>query len=140
MKKVMLVVFVLAGMVLVQGCAKTVTGPITGKEYLFSMWNVTKADWAYWDEIRQYYVSQHPEKEDRIKEAILEKAIVLGMEQDDVFAAWAFRCMDCLEINKTVGSWGTHEQWVLGGYDYSACIYVRIYLYFENDILIGWQD
>lgn len=34
------------------------------------------------------------------------------------------------DINKTVGSWGVHEQWV---YDNNT------YLYFENDRLTSWQ-
>ena len=34
------------------------------------------------------------------------------------------------EVNRTVGSWGTKEQWVYNG----------IYLYFENGSLTVWQD
>lgn len=34
------------------------------------------------------------------------------------------------KINKTVGNWGVHEQWV----------YDNKYLYFENDVLTSWQD
>lgn len=34
------------------------------------------------------------------------------------------------DINRTVGSWGTHEQWV----------YDSLYLYFEDGILTSWQD
>lgn len=34
------------------------------------------------------------------------------------------------DINRSVGSWGVHEQWV----------YPNIYLYFENGKLTGWQD
>jgi len=34
------------------------------------------------------------------------------------------------QINRTVGEWGVHEQWVYG----------RTYLYFENGILTAWQD
>ena len=36
------------------------------------------------------------------------------------------------KINRTVGSWGVHEQWV---YDFED-----MYLYFENGILTSWQD
>lgn len=35
-----------------------------------------------------------------------------------------------LEINRTTGSWGIHEQWV----------YKNRYLYFENGKLTSWQD
>ena len=34
------------------------------------------------------------------------------------------------DINRSVGSWGTHEQWVYDGE----------YLYFENGKLTSWQD
>jgi hypothetical protein len=34
------------------------------------------------------------------------------------------------DINRSVGSWGVHEQWV----------YYSSYLYFENGILTSWQD
>lgn len=34
-------------------------------------------------------------------------------------------------INKTTGSYGTHEQWVYGSYNY---------LYFENDKLTAIQN
>ncbi|HUW07221.1 MAG TPA: hypothetical protein VMW01_13265 [Williamwhitmania sp.] len=34
------------------------------------------------------------------------------------------------DINRTVGSWGVHEQW----------IYTGIYIYLENDIVTSWQD
>ena len=34
------------------------------------------------------------------------------------------------DINRTVGSWGVHEQWV----------YNKIYLYFENGKLNSYQN
>ena len=34
------------------------------------------------------------------------------------------------EINRTVGRWGVHEQWV----------YEREYYYFENGIMTSYQD
>ena len=37
------------------------------------------------------------------------------------------------DINKTIGSWGTHEQWVYGD------IYCD-YLYFENGVLTSIQN
>ncbi len=33
-------------------------------------------------------------------------------------------------INRSVGSWGVHEQWVYSGF----------YLYFKNGILTSWQE
>ena len=34
------------------------------------------------------------------------------------------------DINKTVGSWGVHEQW----------IYNKLYIYFENGKLTSYQN
>jgi hypothetical protein len=36
-----------------------------------------------------------------------------------------------IDINKTVGSWGVHEQWVYNN---------NMYLYFENDKLTSYQN
>lgn len=36
------------------------------------------------------------------------------------------------KINRSVGSWGTHEQWIYSKSD--------VYLYFENGKLTSWQD
>jgi len=36
------------------------------------------------------------------------------------------------DVNRTVGSWGTHEQWIYDRY--------KIYLYFENGKLTSYQD
>ena len=36
------------------------------------------------------------------------------------------------ENNRTVGSWGVHEQWVYRNGD--------LFVYFENGILTSWQD
>lgn len=52
--------------------------------------------------------------------------VSMGMTTDMVVEAWG-RPED---INRTVGSWGVHEQWV----------YSNNYLYFEDDILTSWQD
>ncbi|GAH38631.1 unnamed protein product [marine sediment metagenome] len=38
------------------------------------------------------------------------------------------------DINKSVGSWGVHEQWIYRKFSHST------YLYFENGILTSWQD
>ena len=50
-------------------------------------------------------------------------------------------------INKTVGSWGVHEQWIYGEPDIYGLYGGSIryggrgpYLYFENGILTSWQE
>lgn len=52
--------------------------------------------------------------------------ITLGMTKSQVRSIKG----DPIDINKHVGSWGIHEQWV----------YNRSYLYFENGILTSWQN
>jgi len=56
--------------------------------------------------------------------------IVLGMTQTMVQASWG----PPSDINRSVGPWGVHEQWVYGDFPYSQ------YLYFENGVLSSWQE
>ena len=63
--------------------------------------------------------------------AILNGKIRIGMTKDQVIYSWG-RPND---INRTVGSWGIHEQWVYDRGDYNSQ-----YLYFEDGILTSWQD
>jgi hypothetical protein len=58
---------------------------------------------------------------------ILDKKIWLGMTDSMARESWG----PPLENNRTVGSWGIHEQWVYPK---------NKYLYFENGILTSWQD
>lgn len=59
--------------------------------------------------------------------------LVLGMTEG--------RVLDCLgapnHVNRSVGSWGVHEQWVYGSYTWYSSL---TYLYFENGILTSWSD
>lgn len=58
---------------------------------------------------------------------VYEKKIQIGMTEEMVLDSWGVPD----DINRTVGSWGVHEQWVYG---------LGQYLYFENGKLTGWQD
>lgn len=78
---------------------------------------------------RRQYIGSHSFLTEDIKRCILEGKITKGMTTKDVLASWG-RPND---INRSVGSWGVHEQWVYGRTDAS-------YLYFENDILTSWQN
>ena len=44
------------------------------------------------------------------------------------------------DINRSVGSWGTHEQWVYREYLSEFHEYITEYYYFENGILTTIQD
>ena len=64
----------------------------------------------------------------RITNKILDKKIWIGMSKKMTTESWG----KPNDINKTVGSWGVHEQWIYSDKDY--------YLYFENGILTSWQN
>lgn len=53
--------------------------------------------------------------------------IRIGMTKQMAIDSWG----EADKINKTVGKWGVHEQWVYEG---------NGYLYFENGKLTSWQD
>lgn len=54
------------------------------------------------------------------------RKVYIGMSKDDVLKRWG----KPENINRTVGSWGVHEQWVYG----------QTYLYFKNGIMTSFQD
>jgi hypothetical protein len=77
-------------------------------------------------EARDLYIKDHPEVSDRIRQAIAEGSIVLGMTKEDTRASWG----DPSHVNKTVNASGISEQWVYG----------NTYVYFENGRLTSWQS
>lgn len=81
-------------------------------------------------EYRQEYVKNHQNLSKRIKNCILKGKIRLGMTKEQVEVSWG----KPRDINKSVGSWGVHEQWIYRKFSHST------YLYFENGILTSWQD
>lgn len=60
------------------------------------------------------------------QDTIKKRQINLGMTQCMALAAWGRP----EKVNRSVGSYGTHEQWVYSGN----------YLYFDDDRLTSWQD
>jgi len=79
---------------------------------------------------KQTYVDSHFYLTSQVRQCILEGKITKGMTMEEVIASWG-RPRD---INKSVGSWGVHEQWVYGGTSHTS------YLYFENGTLTSWQN
>jgi len=61
-----------------------------------------------------------------IEEAVINKKVLLGMTDEQVQMAWG----KPRSINRSVGAWGVHEQWMYGS----------TYLYFENGKLKSWQE
>lgn len=65
-----------------------------------------------------------------MQSCIRERSIRLGMTQEQVVLVLARP----INVNRTVGAFGAHEQWVYyrtGG---------TLYLYFEGGILKSWQE
>ena len=60
------------------------------------------------------------------KEKISDKKIWIGMTKEMAIESWG-RPED---INRTVGSFGVHEQWIYGD----------TFVYFEDGKLTSWQD
>jgi len=58
---------------------------------------------------------------------ITDRKIWIGMTKEMTLESWG----EPNDINRSVGSWGVHEQWI-----YSS----GQYLYFENGKLTSWQD
>ena len=63
----------------------------------------------------------------RFAEAINQRCVLRGMTPAMARAAWG----KPEDINRSVGSWGVHEQW---------CYRNGCYLYFEDGILTSWQN
>jgi len=63
----------------------------------------------------------------KVVRAIQEKRLLRGMTQEQAICLWWWP----MKRNKSVGSWGIHEQWVYYG---------DRYLYFENGKLTSWQE
>ena len=77
------------------------------------------------EERRRTYVAKHQFIDDEIKKAVLSGRITLRMTVADLRASVG----EPDKVNRSVGAWGVHEQWVYG----------QSYLYIENGILSDWQ-
>ena len=74
---------------------------------------------------RQAAIRAHAWPE-HIKTAAIERRVLIGMTAEQATLAWG----KPNRVNRTVGSWGVHEQWIYGS----------TYLYFDNDKLTSYQD
>ncbi|MFZ3064741.1 MAG: hypothetical protein WA277_05615 [Nitrospirota bacterium] len=103
-----------------------------GKEVQINFWVETTN--SYISYMKEAFYTKDPFPEVRkwnkgILDAIKKHSIVMGMTKEQVKLSWGLP----IDINRSVGSWGVHEQWVYGRYS-------RTYLYFENGKLTSWQD
>jgi hypothetical protein len=81
---------------------------------------------------RQEQIEAHPGWSKEIKALVSRGMIRQGMTRAQVQASWGRP----LDINRSVGSWGTREQWVYGDARYTDPKYV----YFRNGRCTGWQQ
>jgi hypothetical protein len=105
---VVLVAFVLGG----SGCATfpPVVGPITGEKYNveYRWWAGYDYPDAFYQEVREAYVHNHPDLPKGTKDAILNKQIRPGMTDEQVKISWgAPRYID----SRITASWGYSEIW-----------------------------
>lgn len=70
----------------------------------------------------------HPDWSDRAWNSIKDQKVYLGMNQEMCIYSWG----KPRKVNQSIGSWGTHEQWVYG--DFGP------YVYFQNGVLTSIQD
>jgi len=70
--------------------------------------------------------ADHPEWSALHCQRIADRQIWIGMTDDQARLSVGYPT----RVNRSVGAWGVHEQWVYG----------YTYLYFEGGILTSWQD
>lgn len=88
---------------------------------------------------RQDYIKTHPDISQRIKDAILKGDILIGMTEAQVIASRGTP----YKVNRSTGSYGVHEQWVMF-FDTPSILdpksYTYAYIYFENGRVTSWQN
>ncbi len=108
--------------------------PVQSENYSYKQWKKEQQEKLNWttewmekslvgqDTLRE--IAAYRGKRNRLE--YIDTYITLGMVAGDVQSI--FGSPD--DINRSVGRWGTHEQWV----------YEDVYFYFKNGILTSWQD
>jgi len=80
-----------------------------------------------------YFKREHPTWTDATCSLVAAEQLALGMTAEMARASWGSPS----KINRSVGSWGVHEQWV---YNALTRYHSPRYIYFENGTLTSWQD
>ena len=83
------------------------------------------------DQQKRLYLRDERGYSNSIISKILNGTVSMGMTTEQARYSWG----SPNDINRSVGSWGTHAQWV-----YNCGGFKAQYLYFENGRLTGWQD
>lgn len=77
------------------------------------------------------FIAAHPKLPEKRKQLLRKRTLTTGMTPEEVVLIYGKPA----DVNRSVGSWGTHEQWV-----YEVSETKNEYLYFENGKVTGWQD
>lgn len=97
---------------------------------------------------RQEYIKNHPDITERVKMAIKNGDVLIGMTKEELIASWG----QPYDINRTVTATVIREQWVyVFGYVDSYTLQPipaklvtpgapHVYVYLENGIVTSWQD
>jgi hypothetical protein len=97
---------------------------------------------------RQEYMKNHPDITERVKMAIKNGDVLIGMTKEELIASWG----QPYDINRTVTATVIREQWVyVFGYVDSYTLQPipaqlvtpgapHVYVYLENGIVTSWQD
>lgn len=94
--------------------------------------------------MRQNYIKTHPGISSQVRDAILNGDILIGMTEEQVVASRGRP----YKTNRTTGSFGIHEQWVMvtstpgviGAYGIDSKAKEYAYIYFENGKVTSWQS
>ncbi len=84
---------------------------------------------------RASFLADNPKLPEPYYSAIANGEICIGMNFYMVIAAIG----KPYDINRSTGSWGIHDQWVMGAYN-SARDARYWYIYFEDGIVVSWQS
>lgn len=112
-------------MLFIYSCTYGKTDPITGKRYFESGNKYFKT----WEQSRNQYFRNHPERSKEIKKAISQKKVIIGMTTEEVLLIWPQMAP---LVRRSVRPQGVYEQWIYA-WHYADDSYV----YFKNGIVIA---
>ncbi len=116
--------------IVISGCSPVYIKGESGREYIDTYYNRSNPNWGYWQEVREQYTSSHKDELTKeIQDNIIKGTVSIGMTTEEVSAAW---CHLTPQVNRSVYSFGVHEQWVYRD--------IGVYFYFKNGKLTSWQD
>lgn len=97
---------------------------------------------VFYNARRKWYLDNHPDISSEIRQCLLDgtstsayNKVMIGMTKEQMIVCKGYPN----DVNTTVGSWGSRNQWVYGGVIGGTYFPIRCY-YFEGGRLTSWQD